>query len=404
MFSMYAILGAWVPLFTVRLKELGFTPWDIALASATGALSYLAAPVLAGQMADRWFAAERCLLVGGLATGSLLWLLAGLEDASAVFWACLAFWAIMVPVTTITNALILSHLAHPARHFGKIRMWGTVGWVFPNWLLGLWWWLGEQPWWEALGWPEPSSANIFHLGALLAWGLALYTLTVPHTPPRRERQSWLAPLQALQMVRQRGIATYLLASVLVYITIPFNTQLTPLLLESLGIGRTQLAPLLTIAQSMEIVLLALLPLLLGRLGMRTTMLLGLTTWTAGLAVFALGQPSWLVMAGLVCNGVFIACFVVAGQLFLNSRATGAIRASTQSLLVFVNGIGLLCGNLLAGGIRHVTEPGFGPTYWTAVAIGLVAVVFFRAGFATQEGRAAAPELAISCTEPAQNLQ
>ena len=59
---------------------------------------------------------------------------------------------------------------------------------------------------------------------------------------------------------------------------------------------------------------------------RGTMLLGLMTWTFGLAVFAAGQPTWLVVAALACNGVCVACFMVAGQVFLNSRAAGHIRA------------------------------------------------------------------------------
>src|SRR5207302_10925997 len=157
------------------------------------------------------------------------------------------------------NALTCAHLDDPAARFGKVRMWGTLGWVASAWLLGLWLWLGRQPWWAQ--WPplETSLADIFHVGAVMAFALAAYALTLPHTPPRRRGQGWLAPLQALRLARDRDFAVYLAGSFLLYTTIPFNSQVTPLLLRSIGIPADQLAPLLTLAQSMEVLMLALLP-------------------------------------------------------------------------------------------------------------------------------------------------
>src|SRR5262249_4748421 len=157
---------------------------------------------------------------------------------------------------------------------------------------------------------------------VMAFILAAYALTLPRTPPRRRGQSWLAPLQALRLARDRDFAVYLAGSFLLYTTIPFNSQVTPLLLKSIGIPADQLAPLLTLAQSMEVLMLALLPMVMGQLGVRGTMLCGLATWASGLAVFAAGEPTWLVVAALACNGVCVACYMVAGQVFLNSRAQG----------------------------------------------------------------------------------
>src|SRR5262249_9184469 len=138
--------------------------------------------------------------------------------------------------------------------------------------------------------------------------------------------------------------------------------------------------LLTISQSMEVAMLLLLPQLLGRCGVRGTMLVGLATWTAGLTVFALGRPTWLLLAALACNGVCVACLMGARPAFPNPRAGGSVRASTQSLLVFVNGVGLLLGNLLVGWVRGATEPEFAPTYWTAVGLALGLLAFFGLGF------------------------
>ena len=61
MFLQYAVAGAFVPLFSVWLTHLEFSPMAIGWASATSALASLVAPLLAGQVADRWVPAERCI-------------------------------------------------------------------------------------------------------------------------------------------------------------------------------------------------------------------------------------------------------------------------------------------------------------------------------------------------------
>jgi MFS family permease len=403
MFLLYAVMGCWVPLFSVYLDGLGFTPLQVASACATMGLSYLIVPFAAGQMADRWLAAERCITIGSIIAGASLWFLAELDDPDAVFWTCLLIWIVQVPVVTIGNAVALAHLREPERHFGKVRLWGTVGWMASAWLVGLWLWLGATA--GLLG-GQASLADIFRIGAGLALLLAVYALTLPSTPPQRRGHGWLAPLQALRLLRRRDYAVYFAGTFLLYCTYPCISQLTPLLLRSIAVGEELLAPLLTTSQGVEILMLWLLPGLLGRLGTRDTMLLGLAVWTSGLWLLALGQPVWLVVAALPASGVCVACFMVAGQVFLNGGASGHIRASAQSLLVFVNGLGLLVGNLLVGCIRDWTWPALAPTFAAAGCLALGLVVFYAIGFPRR--RWSLPDLTIGprpspCVEPAENL-
>jgi MFS family permease len=386
MFLMFAVVGSWLPLLTIHLDEMGFNPQQIALASSTSAMAYLAASLVAGQFADRWIAAERCIAVGSLIAGALLIVLARLEEPAAVTWTCFAFWMVMVPVLTLGNALTFSHLRDAARHFGRIRLWGTVGWVVSAWLVGGWLRLGQQAWWHDLTaafgspWPAPSLHNIFCIGAGFCFILAVYALTLPHTPPKRRGHGSLAPLQALSLLRHTDFAVYFFGSLVLYTTIPFSGQVTPLLLKSLGIPDQNLGPLTTISQSSEVLMLALLPTLSARLGLRGTMLLGLTVWTAGLWIFAWGRPTWLVAAAMAGSGVLVACFMVTGQVFLDSQAPGHIRASAQSLLGFGYGFGLLGGHLMVGQVRTWTAPEFRPTFLMAAATALAVLVFFLVGF------------------------
>jgi nucleoside transporter len=388
MFLQYAAPGACWPLFSRHLQQLQFGEMEIGSACATSALGAILAPLVAGQIADRWFPAQRCVACCAFLAAILLCLLAELTRPAAVFWTSLAFWMVTVPTLTLGTALSFTHLASPERDFGRVRLWGTIGWVVPGWLLGYWFsdpeWLAFLNEWFRPDSPQSEMSDLFRLAAVLEFLLAAYACTLPHTPPRRHAGSWLAPLGALHLLRRPSFAIYCATSLGLCVTIPFGSQVTPLLLAHLGISPAWLPPTLTISQSMEVATLALLPVLLLRLGLRGTMFLGLAAWTLTQAILTLGQPVWLVVAALGGTGVCVCCFQVAGQLFVNSRARGDIRASAQGLLTFVNGLGLLAGNLLAGWVRKQAGGEFPPTFAVGAAITCILAMFFLLAFNDEE--------------------
>jgi MFS family permease len=375
MFLNYATQGAFVPLFSLRLQNLGFSPVEIGWACSTQALAALAGPLVVGQIADRYFPAQRCLTVCALLGGVLLWEIASLTTPLAVFLASLAIWLVLSPANTLCAALSFAHLADPERDFGPVRLWGTIGWVAANWVLLLnFFVLGDEP--ERL-------SDIFRLAGMLACALSVYALTLPHTPPRKHTESWLAPLVAFRLLRGRSFRVFWVCSFGVCVTFPFFMQLAPLLLQHHGIPRRWIGPTMTLAQSMEIVALALLPMLLLRLSIRGTMLLGLLAWTGLHATLALGQPIGLVVASLSLNGLCICCFIVAGQVFVNSRARGDVRASAQALFAFINALGLLSGNLLVGWVHQLVNKDFPATFTVGTFIAGFLVLLFLIGFREQ---------------------
>jgi predicted MFS family arabinose efflux permease len=397
MFLAYSVAGALVPLYSLRLQELGFSPMEIGWACATQALAGLVTPLMVGQVADRWLPTQRCLAACAFLAGILLWLLAELASPLAVFAMSLAFWSLMAPTLSLSATLSFIHLAYPELHYSKVRLWGTVGWVLPGWFLG--YWFTDPPWaTQILAGLRPQAAHgeladAFRLAGALALTLSCYALTLPHTPPSRHFESVLAPLAALKLLRSRAFAVYWVGVLGVCATVPFTTQVTPLFLSSLKIERQLISPILTIGQSMEIVSLALLPLLLLRLGIRGTMLIGLGAWAVDLGLLTWGRPVELVIGSQVLNGLCICCFLVAGQVFVNSRARDDVRASAQALVSFMTSLGMLIGNILVGWVRRQAHEQFMPTFATGATIALVLAVFFYWGFPTDEsifpfGRAA----------------
>jgi MFS family permease len=384
MFLQYAPTGAVLPLYSVQLQALGFGPLEMAWCCATQALASIVGPLAAGQVADRWVPAERVLTVLAVLSGSLLALLTQLTTPLPVFLATLGFWMVTCPIFTLGTTICFTHAADPNRDYGPIRMWGTVGWVASALFLGHWYsdpgWLCDGCAWLRPDWPRHRLDDAYRLGSALAFLLAAYSLTLPHTPPQRHAATWLAPLAAVRLLRRRAFAVYFAAALLLYISYAFPTQVTPLLLSHLGISESWLPATLTICQSTEVVSLGLLPLFLSYLGVRGSMLLGLIAWLLVLSMLTIGEPAGLVVSSLALNGLFITGFVVAGQVFINRHTPSDIRASAQALLICMTGTGLLIGNLLVGAVRHAVDGAYTPTFAVAAGLTAVTILAFMLGF------------------------
>src|SRR5262249_5173746 len=141
-----------------------------------------------GQAADRWFSAERCLAVCSLLGSLVLWLLSSVNNFWAIFVLTGLFWMLINPTLMLGTTICFTHLPDPFRQYGPVRLWGTVGWMVPGWLLLGYWMLSGGP-----GGPVARCSDLFRVGSLFGLVLGLYALTIPHTPPRKGHDQRPAP-------------------------------------------------------------------------------------------------------------------------------------------------------------------------------------------------------------------
>jgi MFS family permease len=383
MLVLYMAPGCVVPIFSLRLQELGFSSVAIGWCCASQAIGTMLAPLIAGQIADRWLSAERCLALCSFITAGLLWFAAGLTSPLAMFWVSVAGWLVMAPTFTLGSAVCLSQLKDARQEFGRIRVWGTIGWIIPAWILGFW--LADGSICRSvLNWvrperPAPELADAFRLAAIFAVVFGLYSLTLPGTIPQSSTKG-SAPLAAIRLLNCRPMIVYAICTLGISAALPFSTQISPLLLEQLEVPRQWIPRTLTLAQLSEIASLFLLPRILGALGLRGSMRLGLASAALTLAGLAAGRPLALVLAGLSLYGLCIGCYLIAGQMYVNQQSSPHMRASAQAVHSVLCGIGLFIGNIFVGEVRDWVSGDLRTTIAVGSLLALAITIFFVSGF------------------------
>ncbi len=345
----YAVQGAWWPVLSVHLKDLGISGRGRGWIFATLALSALITPWIAGRVADRYLSAQKLLSIL-FAAGSVLLAVAAsgvVTGFVGLFSLFLVYWMVVIPYLGLLNTIAMRNLERPRDEFGAVRLWGTVGWMAVGWFV--------SAVMTARGGSGPTlgTYEAFAIGSALSVALSLFCMYLPDTPPLATGQKGLPIHEALDLLRRPGVLVLLVVGFGVSMTTPFVYQAVPAYLRDLGLTRQEVVRDMTLGQVPEILALGLLPLVLHRLGRRKTMTLGIASWVAYHAAFALGPSPSLSLLIIPLNGFAIAFFHITAPMYLDAHAPPDHRAGVQSLwVVITSGFGSLAGGLLAGEVME----------------------------------------------------
>ena len=366
----FFIWGAWLPLIFGYLPSLGFTPGQQAWILNAFPLAAIVGMFFSNQFADRNFAAERYLafshLVGGLAMLGL--------GFTRSFWPffilMLVHCLLYVPTISITNSIAFANLKDPKKEFGIVRMGGTIGWILAAWPFtfilvdwaavqaanpsGIVEWLGTvlksgltgDALKEATRW----TYIVAGIGALV---LAAFSLTLPHTPPKKAEagaKEGLAWLEAMRLLRHPFVLVLWLVTFVDAFVHNSYFYWTGTFLSSpvVGIPGNWVMPVMSISQVAEIGTMAILGVTLAKLGWRTTLIVGILGHAARFAVYAyFPSQAWLIVAVQVLHGICYAFFFATVYIFVDAYFPKDARSSAQGLFnVMILGVGALVANFL----------------------------------------------------------
>ena len=344
MFLQYAIWGAWSPDFSAYMEKLNFTATQSGFIYSLLPIGCMIAPFIGGQLADRYVASEKLIAVLHLLGGVLLFSAAKLTNYDSLWPVMLAWALVYAPTLALTNSICFHHFPQAEKEFGLVRVWGTIGWIAVGLLLSVVLRGALRGVMGGLG----GSDGLWLAGACSIL-LGLFSFSLPHTPPGNKGDNPWAFLEALKMLRDPQFAVFIAISFVVATELMFYYVLTAPFLEAVGVAPGQAPKWMTIAQIAEIGTMLALPWMLAKWGVRKTMVIGILAWPIRYAVFAMGQPLWLVIAALSLHGLCYVCFLTVSYIYVNQVAHPDIKASAQGLITFVTlGVGLWLGSLFAG--------------------------------------------------------
>jgi nucleoside transporter len=429
MFLELFIWGAWFEIAFDYIPSLGFTSWQNGLFFGAFNVGALVALFFSTQFADRKFAAEKFMaashVVGGLSILGLFFLHPA-PGEKAQFWP---FFALMlvhsifyVPTISIANSIAFANLRDPAREFGPVRVWGTIGWIAGSWpvifILVNWSAVpsigdaGLGAWFEAIFKPENSLKDdalrggqryIFLVSGVASLILAGYSMLLPHTPPRPAAGGdSLAWLKALRLLRHPFVfILFVVTFIDAAVHQSFFVWTPTFLSKDVGISSAWVTPVMKIGQVAEILTMLALGYVLKSLGWRMTMVVGVLGHAARFAVFAYyPEPAAAILVN-VLHGICYAFFFATVYIFVDEFFPKDIRSSAQGLFnVLILGIGPFVANQLCGVLAdrygHTDAKGsvvvdnYSAVFQYSMAAALFAAFMLFACFYPPTGKQAAP--------------
>jgi nucleoside transporter len=386
MFLQYAIWGAWLPiLFPFLMGHRAFNLDQAMLIFGAGAVGAIFGPFFAGQLADRHFATEKLLAALHLMGAVLVWFLSTVTDYKVFLTLSLLYGLIYAPTISLTNSLSFAHLPDRDRDFGRVRVWGTIGWIAAGLAMGHWLRIMHSPAGAdaaALGIAQNAGrADAFKLSAILGVAMAIYCLRLPHTPPSKEAKAKSATFAAISRVKYQPLLTLFLLAVPMSMIHQFYFVHTSSFLTEIQ-NREQAAQsaavwinyflgvggggLMTVGQMMEIAVLAMMPLLTKKLSRKGLLALGIAAYAARMALFGYTSNIVTVIAGVALHGFCFGCFIFVAYMIVDEESPADLRASAQNLFnLVIIGIGIIVGSWFAGSVvGKWAAAGPKDGYWT----------------------------------------
>jgi nucleoside transporter len=343
MFVQYVVWGSWYVTMTTYLTQtLGFTGLQAGAVFSTTAVASLVSPFFVGLVADRFFATERVMATLYALGAVFMFLAAQFESFAGVYTAMLAFCLCYFPTIALTNSITMQAVSDVARDFPLIRLFGAVGWIAINNVIG---YMAVE-----------ATAVPFLVGAGASAVMCLYSLTaLPHTPPKGRGQK-ISPRQILgldfigTMLNNRAYLVFAIASFLACIPLTFYYSFTNPYLNEMQVVNA--AGKMTLGQISETALLAAMPFVLRLITVRQILLLGLFAWAARyflLAVGDAGSGMWMFYIAIILHGICYDFFFVAGYMYTDQVAPAHLRSTAQGFITFVTyGLGMFVGSYLSG--------------------------------------------------------
>ncbi len=404
MFLQYALWGAWLPVTARFLSApvvdggLGFSGSQIGMIlGLAGSIGAVAAPFIAGQIADRYFNSERILAFLVTAGGLVKWMTAYQTEYMPWLVLSIVYSILYMPTLALSNSVTFAHIDDPDNEFPKIRVWGTLGWIAASWAFPMIWLQTNlefqlmPPFVVGAEVPDVTArlVDALKFSGIISIVYGAFCFTLPSTPPKEDATEKLAFKKAFELFSMKSFTVLVIASLAVSIIHQIYFLQTGPFLSYIGIPDSQIGPAMTIGQFAEILTMAYLGFFLKRLGFHKVISIGVAAYFLRYAIFGTeALPVWVMVVSQAFHGFCYAFFFAAAFIYVDKLADKDVRHSAQTVFgIIILGGGPVIGGWLSGYLQNMYTMdnvfNYSNFWYTLSGIGFITLAFFFTTFRTQ---------------------
>ncbi|MCA1978779.1 MAG: MFS transporter [Thiobacillus sp.] len=363
-FFYFAFVGAISPFWGLYLQSLSFNAFQIGILMSLLQVMRIFAPNVWGHVADR--TGRRTQIVQLAAVGSVV-AFCGVFFGTSFWWmfavmaALSFFWSASLP---LVEAMTLSHLGERTDAYGRIRLWGSIGFIVM--VVGLGYAFDHVP----IGW-LPWAV----LAVML--GIAAFARVIPEAEilahPGDRHSIW-------DVVKRPEVAALLVACLLMAATHgPYYTFYSIYLVDH-GYEKSTVGWLWALGVLCEIGIFLVIPRIFARVTPRRLILASFALAVLRFLLIAWGvESAWLVWGAQTLHAFTFGTYHAAAVALIHRHFRGRHQARGQALYTSLSyGVGGTLGGLVSG----VTWEGLGAN-WTftlaAASAALAWAVYARWG-------------------------
>jgi len=361
-FFHFAFIGAFAPYWSLYLKSLSFSAFQIGVLMSLLHVTRIFAPAAWGWLADH--IGKRMLIVQVAAVMGLI-SYCGVFFGKSFAWLFTImvlmsfFWSASLPLIEATT---LSYLGEGTARYGRIRVWGSVGFIFA--VTGVGYML------DAL---EIASLLWAVLGFKL--GIVIFSRRIPEAAVMVHSAD---SLSVRQIFKRPEVLTFFAACMLMALAHgPYYTFYSIYLVEH-GYSKSEVGWLWAIGVIAEIGVFFLMPQIMHRFSLKQMMVFSFSCAIARFLMIGWGVR-WpaAVMAAQVLHAATYGSHHATAMLLVHHFFRGRHEAKGQALYISLTfGLGGTLGGLLSGYTWEPLGPGLTFTVSAAaVLLGLILIVW-----------------------------
>lgn len=364
-FFYFAFVGAFTPYFSLYLQSLRFSALDIAVLMSLMQVMRIVAPTLWGWLADRLGLRVPIVRASGLASlaGFAIFFYTTSFDGIFAGMAVMAFfWSAAMP---LVESLTFVHLDGRNHLYGRIRLWGSVGFIVV--VLGVGYVLNRLP-----------VDNLLWMAMLMLAGIAMVSFVLPEG--RAHPHVHDAP-GLLSVLARREVRSVLAGSVLMSAAHGALYVFFSIYLVDAGYSKAVVGWMWTLGVLAEIAVFMAMPWLAARFSLRRILLVAF-----GCAVFRFLMIAWgvdsltVLLLAQVLHGATFGAYHAASIAAINQWFPGRLQVRGQAIYGSLGfGVGGMLGGLVSGYTWDIAGPAW--TYTIASLFALIGWVVVRRGWA-----------------------